>query len=1411
MNLPIQSASRRGVALVIVLGLLVIILGLAVTFLNRTTIERNAAAGFAAASNTRQLADTAVNLVEGQIRDATTQGANVAWASQPGMIRTFASGNFGSYTPSASLLRAYKLYSSDTMIATTANTTADLPPNNWETNKAVWTDLNAPVTVNGEQNFPILDPAAFGTVEGFTANGTSSVSVITGNSTDRRIPMPVRWLYVTKNGNLVAATGNGTVAGASDANPIIGRIAFWTDDETSKININTASEGTVWDQPKTVATEDKNFAKYQPAKNEFQRYPGHPAMTSLAPVFFATSATSTPVLTQAQRDAIYSITPRVVGGGSESGTKMATGTLEPDADRLYASVDELIFKAPDPVQPKTVRDPQPNGEPAPNNVLTRAQIERSRFFLTATSRAPEVTLFNTPRVSMWPLEAEGSTAGERTSIDKLFAFVSTINPQGLGGNLPQQYYFQRKNPRSATDDFTGIPRNQTLYRYLQALTNKPFPGFGGNSLATKYTDDRDQILSEMFDYIRITNPDDSAITDKIKRYGYRAQLGTPVDYTKLPSPANGKLPTGHNQIVPIRIGSTQGFGRFPVISEAGFVFIATADGSGFIGATDALVASLANLPATSEVVKFIKKSSDGKIASNDVANNKTLGGTKLLGEGFLDVGYGATNTGRNNGLFDFQDSQSPSNQVTGYPAWAGNKICDFEPWDDVNGNGLYDSGEPYYDANGNGIYDQEPHEPVHDWGRGITVSPPAWSAPKKKPDINWPDPPSSPTNVTIWPITLLSGSAPDAITNLNGRYDPAEKRIEALLVLETFVPGMGYPLMDQAFSVKITGLNDFSLGGQSLEIPSPATWMAKLELRNHTRRWGGVNSIHSFIPSNNLPKRGVMPADSADTTTYYPFVSIPITVSSLAPLFFSGGNITVEIYNRTQTAYPGYDAAANPVSKMEIKFDATTIPLPNLVTNAGNSTTAINGVAQENWWSFSRIGAVAGKAGRLSRAGGDAALYNPVADPAQATLWVDQINRTGPHFDVVRSVVPAGSDYRLVALSGNTTYANYVPHNKYTNNSTYHAHAFVQGGGADLIPPRFKMDANNLVDGVTYWSRAEPDVPVHHANSNLYGDWDTGFGATCDGAYINLPDIGTTGGSIPYYPNTDGYIELGPGLFSPNRQIPSPGMFGSLPSGAKAGIPWRTLLFRPQPGHPGANAPQDHLWTDLFWMPVVEPYAISEPFSTAGKINMNFQIAPFDYIRRGTGVVAALRAENVLALRNTDGTAYKQNATGPFRLTIDAAETLKQFETRFFVSPSQIMELYLVPTGQTITTTSTENMETFWSTRKLAGDNVRERPYANLLGRLTTKSNSYTVHYRVQSLKKAPTGDADVWVEGKDKVTGEYRGSTTIERYINPNDSTIPDYASIFSSDPAATPNPPPNDIGQYYKWRTVNTRQFAP
>ena len=68
-------------------------------------------------------------------------------------------------------------------------------------------------------------------------------------------------------------------------NPIVARIAFWADDESCKINLNSASEPAPWDEPRANSKMDRAYAAYQPAQNEFHRQPGHPAFTALSPVF----------------------------------------------------------------------------------------------------------------------------------------------------------------------------------------------------------------------------------------------------------------------------------------------------------------------------------------------------------------------------------------------------------------------------------------------------------------------------------------------------------------------------------------------------------------------------------------------------------------------------------------------------------------------------------------------------------------------------------------------------------------------------------------------------------------------------------------------------------------------------------------------------------------------------------------------------------------------------------------------------------------------------------------------------------------------------------------------------------------------------------------------------------------------
>ena len=307
-------------------------------------------------------------------------------------------------------------------------------PANWHELPSLFTNLNEPVvaTNNGpaKTHYPIIDPSwASDTlydpnakIEGFAITPDPNPDV-------DRARMPARWIYVLKDGTLTVpqANPNGVAVWEKNVtrdpvptpgNPIVGRIAFWTDDETSKVNINTAGgfvvpknadensyAGSFWDMPRAYTTFDLgeldnsgtledtgNITKpglsvSQPAQHEYQRYPGHPATTSLGLIFRDLFATNP--------EQLYKFMPRLVGGGSVGGTARPTAPLDPEAPymrRLYASVDELLFTQKDPTtvpsgnnwrRPTTNETLFTGGE---ESQLTPEQVDQLRFFLTAQGR-----------------------------------------------------------------------------------------------------------------------------------------------------------------------------------------------------------------------------------------------------------------------------------------------------------------------------------------------------------------------------------------------------------------------------------------------------------------------------------------------------------------------------------------------------------------------------------------------------------------------------------------------------------------------------------------------------------------------------------------------------------------------------------------------------------------------------------------------------------------------------------------------------------------------------------------------------------------------------------------------------------------------------------------------------------------
>jgi uncharacterized protein (TIGR02600 family) len=297
-------------------------------------------------------------------------------------------------------------------------------------------------------------------------------------------------------------------------------------------------------------------------------------------------------------------------------------------------------------------------------------------------------------------------------------------------------------------------------------------------------------------------------------------------------------------------------------------------------------------------------------------------------------------------------------------------------------------------------------------------------------------------------------------------------------------------------------------------------------------------------------------------------------------------------------------------------------------------------------------------------------------------------------------------------------------------------------------------------------------------------------------------------------------------------------MFGSIPTGVVNNKPWQTLLFRPNHeagnrDHPGAGAGDkgpDHLLLDLFSMPVVEPYAISEPLSTAGKVNLNYVIAPFgyakgdgqvgmgtqsnrSYIRRDTALRGVMKSVFVMAVPSTQTslghTETPSNNAFNFRFPIHMNRTIETMEARLkdpkgslFRSASEIctVDLYPIQNGQDQRAQSpVTNWNSYWGANGGTGDNMRERPYSMIYPRVTTKSNTYTVHMWCQSIRKSPQSAPEKFDPEKDQVFGEYRGSATIERFIDPNDVELRSY------------DPETQKLDRYYRYRVVSTKHFAP
>ena len=1348
----------RGVALVTVLGVVAVMTVLVLALFTMADTERSSARTYEASQRARHFADQAFNLTISQLRQATTQ-PGTGWASQPGMIRRF--------NPDGQLDAGFKLYSSSRMtVGDPTQLLADATAMaGWQDAPARFVDLNSPVVDQrfGDTAprawFPVVDPrleAGTGPggsgVEGFAIDADAVPGTRRATAVDdpgARLPMPVEWIYVLADGTIGTLDSSNRFQGPvtpTTANPIVGRVAFWADDETAKLNINTAAEGTPWDVPRTVGTEDRNYARFQPTRSEFQRYPGHPATTALSTVLMPGEGVS-----PAHKEWLYGILPRVGPGGSVAGTRVVHPN-ETDPDRLVRIDNERLFATSSEFLL------QPDRQSVPE--FSSADINRWDFVLTNVSRAPEVTLFNTPRIAIWPVDAIGRPRFHRTAFDNLIRFCATT---GMGANA-RPYVFHRFDADSPTTDWShfspDIRRNRELYGYLQSLAARPVPGFGA-SLDSSWQQDRNQILTQVFDYIRTTNLCDDNhpklyYTNEQNNAEMQTQFTNAWSFHHNVEDDANRNPTGrhwgHGHVAPIRINvdgdDTMGFGRHLTFSEFALHFIATADGEG----------------------------------------GPKSGGIKGTWDG-------------NPFYSNYPPLSNPDNKRT------------TDPYDDDPISGL-EGSDP----------DHPGYRKMH-WNYALPIDQP-----------------------------LQNG----------------QRRIQAMLHLDAFTPGQGWNGMSERVRVRVTGLENLTVANVDntpLFQPAANGRVIPFDGRSgagwHGRFWGGKLGFRAAAmgSKNNNHNTNLL--------------SNHITVDTASGgMQFNGGLVVVEIFygpntnaqNLIQRIELDFPSATFPIPEL-----VTTGSLADPGIGGHGFIHARSGGSvystPEFWWSFRWDGSFGlGHSGQAGRSDGTSEWHPGVrwtnnlwysrgrtdrVDSNPSYPWTPQntpnpLPRLSPEYhgmpytpamirqeDVIRSLVVPHGDLRLMAARAQVDRTVFRPHGAYA----------AEAGGGGPAQPRldhlmfhnpagphwvlgFANDSSGtqLVPGANYHFSKFPKFPVGASQST--GDFDNGIANVVDGPYINKPDEGNTqgldGGGLPYLDGHWVQAALRPAYFSPNRIIASPVMFGSLPRALKRDRPWETLLFRPAPevpgGHPGssqATAAPDHLMLDWFWMPAVEPWAVSDTFSTAGKVNLNYQIVPFTHITRATAVDALLKSEVVPAIPTDHGDKYKMwnhsvadyvipPNPGSYRHAIDAEQTRRQFETRFaagdiFRSATELCELHLVPQGRQL-----EEFESgdFWRNHALTGDNSRERPYAVLYPRVTTKSNSFRVHVRSQAIGKARGTDPAVVDPERDRVQAEWRGSALIERYLDPADANIPDYAT----DPNTT-----RTLDHFYRHRVLEIRRFNP
>lgn len=1242
----------------------------------------------------RLLGESAVAVALSQLARGTTEsfsnGVPKPWTSQPGALRV--------HDMSGTLQTIHKLYSASDMAVESEDDLAHDLPANWQAQPEAFVDLNVPRRMpGGALQFPIVDPRAMSldpteSVEGFSYDAFPGAKVPDTDPDQQRLAMPVRWLYVLQDGTLATMNESGLLVAANNttitgyANPVVGRVAFWVDDETCKINVNTASEGAFWDTPRADTLQERSLATHQPSRLEYQRQPGHPAGVCFSSVLlpglrhyprgFLAADSTMPAMEMEDVIDLWHL-GRLEVSSSEMGPfgvpsqGTSFGGMEPtDWEDLwsttpmeaalrppYATAHEIVFGRQQEVPLQGglafrsrhdffVRHPE---------AITR--LARSSFFLTASSSAPETTLFGTPRIAMWPVHAHAMLNRGNDQLDDIrrdTAYDRKVLFSSVFKGRP--WFVQRSEPGNGMKDFKVHANgdNEDLFEFLRRQTSRPVPGFydATGSVSTfedKYEDDRDAILLQMMDYIRSTNFADG----HLKANNQFSILCPGVEHH------------GFGQVSPLQkvlsktddSATLQGQGRFLTVSEVALIIVCRAE-----------------VNASGQV-----------IGTPSTANRSQL---KNPGDRELEVGV-------------LVEAYVPGQGWADYRPWASVSLVGGKP------NTIPDTGP------------LAPLPPLKLNGIPLVIS----------------------TNGTV----MESADAPPAQWNVAGGPVGLRSLSEGILMFRPVVVTGGTP-----------------------DAPPPLHFEGASNAENQLRL--AVYDSPSGAAAGKYGKDDLVQV-------------IPLVLPDIPPT----DAIVLPKLPADRKIYP-----LNNRWKDSIRTGSPVISPQDIVQSLAPIHGDYRLLASQRWAD--------------SRPNGPHSSARPLFVPH--TMW----GKIPQAHSLRDDTLPMPTDNAVGYVKGlhySSKRISDLPSSLVSVTNGAEADILLYSNGGWVSQPYRQMMNLLRLDG----GRRGSVLPYET------GDFDNGIGAFPDGPGTNRPDDGHWAaarmGKDPYFDPIPVKAAVPPvslATFSAQRLLPSPVKFGSLPTGSRSHVPWQTLLFRPNSEHYGASNPPDHLLLDFFNAPVLEPQPLTQGFQTEGKINLNHRLVPFGHIHRATALHAAMKAETMMAIPDSASSTYKtgENPEQRFRRYIDARATLELIDQevfdqgRVFLTAGQLCEHHLIPDGvvKKDAMPSKAVMKEFWKEHRLTGDNSKEQPYAHLYSRLTTRSNTYKVHFIAQSLRKAVSTRSDTFDPSRDRVLSTFRGSCTIRRHIDPEQENIPDYLT-----PPTDPDAPHPALDKFASWH-VSTIQ---